>query len=78
MSILFTGAFIDLKEKENHMRVRNKKNHAWTNILPWLKYQVKSHIDTWQPWLLPYYILPVVQVEKGWVEYGDSAGLRLK
>ena len=34
MSILFTGAFIDLKEKENHMRVRNKKNHAWINILP--------------------------------------------
>ena len=71
MSILFTGAFIDLKEKENHMRVRNEK-------IPVFKYQVKSHNDTRQPWLLLYYILPVVQVEIGWVEYGDSAGLRLK
>ena len=57
MSILFTGAFIDHKEKENNMPARNERNHAWINILPYSN---------------------LVQVEIGWVEYGDSAALWLK
>ena len=38
MSILFTEAFIDLKEKESNMRVRNEKNPAWINILPYFEF----------------------------------------
>ena len=38
MRILFTGAFIDLKETENNMRVRIEKNHAWINILPYFEF----------------------------------------
>ena len=38
MRILFTGAFIDLKKKENNMRVRIEENHAWINILPYFEF----------------------------------------
>ena len=47
MRILFTGAFIDLKEKENNMRVRNEKNHAWINILPYFEFGASRNRLQW-------------------------------
>ena len=38
MRILFTGAFIDFKENENNIRVRNEKSPAWINILPYFEF----------------------------------------